>query len=407
MTRPAQASKPHKPYPTFPLTPHPSGQWAKKIHGNTHYFGSWADPQTALERYHKQAADLHAGHSPTIVVEDVTVKQLVNSYLGYQQDKVGSGEIGARHFEDCRRTVSDWARFMGMACAVSDLRPEDFGRYRVRLAKRLGTLSLGKHITLIRCMFNYAVEVDLIDRLPKLSRVFAPPAAHVVRRDQQKEELANGKKLFKPEEVLALIDPPADYGIVTPSFLRPAVLLGINGGFGNTDLATLPLRAVDLDKALIAYPRPKTGVERVVPLWPETVTAMEKWIASRPRPQDAQHAGLVFLTPEGLPLVRQKVKTSEDGAIDGVVNLDRLSHEFNDLLEALSLKRHGLGFYTLRHTFRTWADETRDQHAIHRIMGHTLPGMSGVYVEEIGLDRLRAVANHVRGKLFPDAAATT
>jgi integrase len=31
----------------------------------------------------------------------------------------------------------------------------------------------------------------------------------------------------------------------------------------------------------------------------------------------------------------------------------------------------------LRHIFRTWADEVRDQHAIHRIMGHTIPGMSG------------------------------
>jgi len=157
---------------------------------------------------------------------------------------------------------------------------------------------------------------------------------------------------------------------------------------------------------VIAYPRPKTGVERVVPLWPESVAALEKWIVSRPQPKDARNAGLVFLTPEGLTLVRQKVKTSEDGAIDGVINLDRLSHEFDDLLEALRLKRRGLGFYALRHTFRTWADEVRDQHAIHRIMGHSLPGMSDVYVEEISLDRLRAVADHVRAKLFFDAATT-
>lgn len=407
MTRPVQASKPHKPYPTFPLTPHPSGQWAKKIRGRTYYFGPWSDPQSALESYHKQAADLHAGRQPTIPTGGVTVKQLVNAYLGHQQDKVASGEIGIRHFDDCRRTLSDWAKFFGEATAVADIRPDGFARYRNRLAKRLGVRSLAKNIIAIKGMFNYAFDVGLIDQPPKFSRVFAPPAANVIRRTQRQEEAANGKKLFKPEEVLALIDPPADHDVVTPAFFRPAVLLGINGGFGNTDLATLPLRAVDLEKAVIAYPRSKTGVERVVPLWPETVTAIEKWIASRPRPQDAQHAGLVFLTPQGLPLVRQKVKMSEDGAIDGVINLDRLSHEFNDLLEALSLKRRGLGFYTLRHTFRTWADETRDQHAIHRIMGHTLPGMSGVYVEEIGLNRLRAVADHVRVKLFPGTTAKT
>jgi integrase len=65
-----------------------------------------------------------------------------------------------------------------------------------------------------------------------------------------------------------------------------------------------------------------------------------------------------------------------------------------------------LGFYALRHTFRTWADEVRDQHAIHRIMGHAIPGMSGIYVERIELHRLREVVDHVRNKLFgkPDAS---
>jgi len=403
MTRPIEANKPHKPYPTFPLTPHPSGQWAKKIRGRTYYFGPWSDPQAALESYHKQAADLHAGHPSTIPTAGVTVKQLVNSYLGHQQDKVASGEIGIRHFDDCRRTLSDWATFFGKATAVSDIRPDGFARYRNRLAKRLSARSLARHIIIVKGMFNYAFDVGLIDQPPRFSRVFAPPAANIIRRNQRQQEAANGKKLFKIEEVLSLIDPPADHDVVTPAFLRPAVLLGINGGFGNTDLGTMPLKAVDLDEAVIVYPRPKTGVERAVPLWPETVTALKAWCASRPQPQDAQHLGLVFLTPEGLPLVRQKVKTNADGAIDGVANLDRLSHEFIDLLEALGLKRRGIGFYTLRHTFRTWADETRDQHAIHRIMGHTLPGMSGIYVEEIGLDRLRAVVNHVRLKLFPDA----
>jgi len=68
-------------------------------------------------------------------------------------------------------------------------------------------------------------------------------------------------------------------------------------------------------------------------------------------------------------------------------------------LNHLNIKRKGTGFYALRHTFRTLADEVKDQHAIHRIMGHTIPGMSGIYVEEISLDRLRAVVNHVRSRL--------
>lgn len=48
-----------------------------------------------------------------------------------------------------------------------------------------------------------------------------------------------------------------------------------------------------------------------------------------------------------------------------------------------------------------WADETKDQHAVHRIMGHAIPAMSGVYADEIELHRLRAVFDDVRNKVLP------
>ena len=51
-----------KPYPNFPLFRHATGQWAKKIRGKLHDFGTDAD--AALVKYTEARDDLHAGRTP-------------------------------------------------------------------------------------------------------------------------------------------------------------------------------------------------------------------------------------------------------------------------------------------------------------------------------------------------------
>jgi integrase len=136
------------------------------------------------------------------------------------------------------------------------------------------------------------------------------------------------------------------------------------------------------------------------------VDALRQAIAIRPKAASAHDDKLVFLTHLGRPWVRDKIHSEPNKPIAKVVTVDAVGEEFDKILLRLNLKRKGIGFYALRHTFRTWADEVRDQHAIHRIMGHTIPGMSGIYVETIGLDRLVAVTEHVRKKLFGEPGAS-
>src|SRR4249920_973914 len=57
-------TKPGKPYPDFPLFPHANGLWSKKIKGQLYYFGVWADPEKALQRFVDQRDDLYAGRTP-------------------------------------------------------------------------------------------------------------------------------------------------------------------------------------------------------------------------------------------------------------------------------------------------------------------------------------------------------
>jgi integrase len=66
----------------------------------------------------------------------------------------------------------------------------------------------------------------------------------------------------------------------------------------------------------------------------------------------------------------------------------------------LGLHRPGLGFYALRHTFKTIGGDSRDQVAVDHIMGHRRNDMASAYRERIDDARLVAVTEHVRKWLF-------
>jgi integrase len=387
--------KPRKPYPSFALTAHPNGQWCKKIRGKVHFFGVWADPEAALTYYNRQAADLHEGREPrSAAVPDVpSVKDLANAYLAAQKEKCSRGLIDPRWFDDCLSILKAFTAGIGKSRRWDDLRPSDFAKYRLHLYDKYGVCSIERHITVIRSMLKHAYDADLIDRPIKFGQQLARPTAKEKRQSRNQHERDHGKRLFTQEQLLQLYKKADDH-------MKAMILLGINGGFGNNDCATLPIAAVHLEEGIIEYERPKTAMHRVVPLWPETTMALRTVLeGTRPRASKPEYDRLVFLTLFGNPWSKNSVGTTDEGEVK-VHRQQAISAEFHKLLKRLNLHRYGLGFYALRHTFRTWADEVKDQHAVHRIMGHAIPGMSGIYVEEISLDRLRAVVNHVRSKIF-------
>src|SRR5438552_13688764 len=112
-TRPA---KPNKPRPDFPLFPHATGRWAKKIRGKMHYFGPWADTDGALAKYLSEKDALHAGWTPQPDAGAVTVKELANRFLNAKQALLDSGELSPR----------TWVEYK----AATDLLVQNFGKQR-------------------------------------------------------------------------------------------------------------------------------------------------------------------------------------------------------------------------------------------------------------------------------------
>jgi len=62
---------------------------------------------------------------------------------------------------------------------------------------------------------------------------------------------------------------------------------------------------------------------------------------------------------------------------------DAVRLEFGKLLTALGMKRLGLGFDALRHTFATTAARAEKPSAVDHIMGHVDPSMGANYGQRI------------------------
>jgi integrase len=393
-TLPPASGKPAKPYPEFPLTAHPAGYWCKKIRGKLHYFGPWADPDAALNKYLQEKDDLHAGRKPRADPERLTVKDAVNAFLNAKQALVDAGELSPRTWDEYKAMADELVSHLGKARIVADLGPDDFARIRNKLAKKWGPHRLKKAIQYIRSIFKHAYDSDLIDRPVRFGPGFKRPSMKVLRLHRAEQ----GPKLFTAEEIRALIRGVLVVGDEGPELvqagptLKAMILLGVNCGFGNADCGTLPLSAVDLERGWIDFPRPKTGIARRCPLWPETEDAIREALDARPMPKKPDDAGLVFITKYGGSWAKD-----EDPAV--------ITKEMRKLLDTIGLNGHR-NFYTLRHTFRTVADEARDQPACDFVMGHEVPHMSAVYRETISDDRLRAVTEYVRSWLFGQAGAS-
>ena len=227
-----------------------------------------------------------------------------------------------------------------------------------------------------RTFFKWGWESDLLKSPVKLGPDFKGASKRQIREQRN----AVGKKRFEASELQTLLK-------AASTSMRAMILLAVNCGYGNTDIATL--RETHIVKGWIDYPRPKTAVPRRAPLWPETEAAIADVIQQRPKAANQQDVGLVFLTSHGSAWVRP-----------GIQSNDEISKAFRKLLNRTELYRLGRTFYGLRHTFATIGDDARDSVAVASIMGHADASMTANYRQRIEDARLRAVTDHVHEWLF-------
>ncbi|MCE3018591.1 MAG: tyrosine-type recombinase/integrase [Pirellula sp.] len=371
--------KPEKPYKDFPLFPHDGKQWAKKVRGKLFYFGSWDNPIAARDKWLREKDDLLAGRTPRAFDPNaMTVKQLCDLFCESKEGKVATGEITQRTFEDYKLSAVEVAKHLGKSAAVEQLRPDDFRKLRSKLAEGVGLKTLDGKVTRARAIFNHASKNGWLEtNLNKLwgTEFDKPAKAAISKQDSDTEQL------FTREEIIALLELASDE-------MKAMILLGINGGYGNTDCALIDQS--DIADGWLTRRRQKTGKRRRTPLWPETLAAIANVVKTRPGHKDDNNADKLFITKYG----NDWIPTAKANPV---------SQEFAKLVKDAKITGKGKSFYTLRHTFQTIGDETKDFVAVSALMGHVDSTISGHYRERISDERLQAVTEHVHDWLFPPA----
>jgi integrase len=347
--------KPSKPYPQFPLFPHASGQWAKKILGKVHYFGKWDDWEAALRKFNKEHTYLFAGERPPS--DTTTLRDVLNGFLKDKKSSLETGKISERTFKEYK-DVCDVIATLGKDRPIASVLPPvlESLKHRLAIGKNGDPLSPVSHkrlLTFARMVFLYANEV--MGCSVRYRRPLRPPEQKLIRQQRAKV----GEQMFTAAQIRKLVT------LADPQ-LKAMIYLGINCGFGPTDCINLPSDKVGGGWHI--YGRPKTGVARRCPLWPETQAALVAIITG--------------------PVV-----------FNGRVwNRHVIAREFRKLCEAGKFyKKDVTTFYSLRRTFETIAKNSGvNQSVIDKIMGHERPDMSEVYNQKVFDQQLRKCTDFVR-----------
>ncbi len=377
LSRSKRPPKPAKPRADFPLFPHQSGQWAKKVRGKLHYFGVWADPKAAEAKWERDKLALLSGEEPSVVYGE-SLGWAGNAFLESKHLQRERDELSFGQFIDYQKVTAKVVEYFGKPKPLAELKPADFERYRNSLPDTWSPITVNNHLRQVRVFFKYLNEIGVTEIPINYARGLRDTPKRIIRKHEATQE----EKLFTRDEIKALIRTSRSAAQLSH------IYLGINAAYGTADIGRLKTADIDFENSWLGEIRGKTGVARGCWLWPETVAALRQAIDEKP--WNPRYPDLYSLTRNRHPWWQETTKCNP------------LTASFSRNKTAASITRGGVGQYSLRHTLRTIGGDVGDREAVDYIMGHKDPSVSAGYRHGIDPKRVIAVCSHVREWLFGD-----
>lgn len=277
--------------------------------------------------------------------EKITFQQLADTYINdYAKSNKRSWKC------DSYRLDASMKPFFG-AYELQEITPLIIEKYRTaRLAKGISRSSINRETSIMKRMFNLAIDWNLTDANPFVKvKLFS-------EKDTQKERILEHDeeaRLFKE----------------SPKHLKPILLVALHTGMRRGEILNLKWKQVDLEKRMISVQQTKSGKNRFVPM-NDVLFGEFSRLSSLPGGTE-----LIFANPKtGLPYT--EVKKSFKGACKkaGISNLrfHDLRHTFATRLimagvDIVTVKEL-LGHFSIRITQRyTHSNQLQQRLAVDRL----------------------------------------
>ncbi len=294
--------------------------------------------------------------APTDKLE--TIRNLVDAYLALRRAQVDNGDISVAMYSDDYYQLENFAAYCEKVkrTRLSEVVTPD------HLAAHRASFSGGNKVTLwhsvkaVKRVLVWGWRQERVDSLPRNLDDYA-----------KVERPKPAPKFFTVDEVKTL------QASATPR-MRLYILLALNGGFTQIDIATLTHGMIDWEAGIISRDRNKTSVPQGCKLWVSTL-ALLRQEATKPR---ANGNNLVLISEEGNPLAYETV--TESGKHSKV---DSIRSAFGRLKLKCKMKDNR-GFKTFR---KTGADaiarryQTQPQ-LVDLYLAHSVNGMRKHYANQ-------------------------
>lgn len=182
------------------------------------------------------------------------------------------------------RTVEAYARDLREFAQWTETRIEemttaDVLRYQTHLGRRLSKASVARKLDALSSFSKWCVRMGIVERNPVADVPRNRPPSRVARTMSQDEA----------QRVLAVIQAPVE---------RCAFLLAYQAGLRRSELRSVTLRDLDLERARLTVYASKTDTTRVVPLTEMLVGELHRYLETRPQRAHTE----LLLSTHGQPL---------------------------------------------------------------------------------------------------------